>query len=721
MFPAEPLEVKVAWAAGLPDQEKARAAAAHGLALLEIRDDGVWITMAQDLSPNVIRALVEDPRVKDTDGVDRRAFEVLRGPPEHIGQRLARRAPERSDDIRRFHQNLVSPSRIPLWTLAAAVLAVIIVIARAGVPPLLTRGIPDVSPAGLALFRMAYGMAMLLATAALRFTPLPLEQQRQQDAVARLGLVRDLAAGVDAFQSARLVACVALAFFVAGLMPRLSLAVAALCLLLLDALMVTQGSIHNWGLPMVTMFLLLLAPWERSLGVSTMRARWRGQNDAAATLPLGLAVWIPALTLSAAFLAAAHTKLDVSGIEWITGGAVRYHFIDDSVHAPTQLGLRLAGSDMAAVGLSLSAIVLEGGFWLVMLFRRAAVRLIFGAAATGLLLGFYFLQGVFWPGWWALLLAFLPWELVAQQLVERLPRYTVLADGECPLCRRTARVLHAFDLLNRLDFADASDDAVRERMAPGLSRDAALAEMYVVDEGGGRTAGFDGYLRLSRALPVLWIPMVIGSLPPLAVIGRAVYARVAAGRTRLGRCTDEVCDTSAPPLPRRRRAVAATATVPRFAGVVLGLFVLIQVMVSGLGMESEPLVSNFPMYSWTWTREAFDAHLRDEFQTDDVVAPGLGGETLLARLDVAGFDEALRQRVFDQIATGRDLGANDRTRLREVLAEYRQRFAAPMPPFRLVRHAAAYDWQRGLLEPRAHVTFEGMVDFASMLAAGEEH
>lgn len=722
IFPAEPLEVKVAWADGLSEQEKRRAASEHRLALTEVRDDGVWITTAQDTSLDVIRAVVRDPRVRDTDGVDRAAFEVLRGAPETAMQWLARQWPERADYIRGYSQNLTSPSRIPLWLLMGAALTFVIVVARAGAPAWLARGIPDLSTAGLALFRMAYGLAMLLAIAGLRFTPLPIDQQRQEDALARLGIVRELAAGGAAFETAQLVGCVALALFIAGAAPRLSLAVAALCLLLLDALMVTQGSIHNWGLPMVTMFMLLLAPWQQGPGLSTVLRRWRGAAGAAvASAPPGLAVWIPGLTLGVAFLAAAHAKLDISGLEWITGGAVRYHFIDDSMHAPTQWGLRIAASDTAAIGISLGAIVLEGGFWLVTLVRRSPARALFGASAAGLLAGFYLLQGAFWPAWWALLLAFFPWGPLADAVVRRLPRYTVLADGECPLCRRTARVLHAVDVFDRLDFADASDDSARERVAPGLARDAALAEMYVVDTAGSRIGGFDGYLRLSRALPVLWIPLVVASLPPIAALGRTVYARVAATRTRIGRCTDEVCDASAPPLPQRRLAVAVAASVPRFAGVVLGLFVLIQVMVSGLGMESEPLVSNFPMYSWTWTREAFDAHLRDEFQTDDVAAPGLGGETLLARLDVVGFDGPLRQRVFDRIVTGRELGADDRTRLREVLTEYRQRFAAPMPPFRLVRHAAAYDWQRGMLEPRAHITFEGMVDFASMLAAGEEH
>ncbi|MGE3404913.1 MAG: DCC1-like thiol-disulfide oxidoreductase family protein, partial [Vicinamibacterales bacterium] len=97
------------------------------------------------------------------------------------------------------------------------------------------------------------------------------------------------------------------------------------------------------------------------------------------------------------------------------------------------------------------------------------------------------------------------------------------------------------DWFHRLTFADATDDAVRERHAPGLERAAALTEMYVVDVAGRRIAGFDGYLQLSRALPILWVPRWIGLFPPVTRLGRRIYGLVAARRARQGGCTDEVC------------------------------------------------------------------------------------------------------------------------------------------------------------------------------------
>lgn len=117
----------------------------------------------------------------------------------------------------------------------------------------------------------------------------------------------------------------------------------------------------------------------------------------------------------------------------------------------------------------------------------------------------------------------------------------MLFDGGCPMCRRTVRVLRRLDWFGRLTFEDATDDAVRARVAPGLSREAALAEMYVVDADGVRTAGFDGYLELSRSLPILWIPSWVGLVPPVTSLGRRIYRAVAARRARQGGCTDEIC------------------------------------------------------------------------------------------------------------------------------------------------------------------------------------
>ena len=119
------------------------------------------------------------------------------------------------------------------------------------------------------------------------------------------------------------------------------------------------------------------------------------------------------------------------------------------------------------------------------------------------------------------------------------PHLVVLIDGECPMCRKTARRLASVDWLNRLSFADATIPAVRERCAPGLDEAAALTAMHVVAPDGSRRSGFDGFLRIAQVVPLLWLPGVIGALPGVRSLGRFLYRIIAANRTR--GCADGVC------------------------------------------------------------------------------------------------------------------------------------------------------------------------------------
>ena len=116
----------------------------------------------------------------------------------------------------------------------------------------------------------------------------------------------------------------------------------------------------------------------------------------------------------------------------------------------------------------------------------------------------------------------------------------VLFDGGCPMCRRSVRRLHRLDWLHRLTFADATDAARRERLAPGLTEAEIMREMWVV-EPGGRYGGFSALLRISRVVPLLWPFWIVASLPGIRQIGHGVYKRIAANRVRRGKCTDEFC------------------------------------------------------------------------------------------------------------------------------------------------------------------------------------
>jgi hypothetical protein len=441
--------------------------------------------------------------------------------------------------------------------------------------------IPPLSARGLGLFRITFGLAML---AALRTISPPgavtWDLHRSADWLARQELVRSLAAtnagGYWLWQAAS----VALVCFAAGVWSRVSLAIAAATMTLLVGVLLTSKAMHDWGIPLVTLWLLLIVPWRDSAGVQSAVARWRGRPAPPVSPVLrGLALWLPGLTVGMALAAAAFAKLDTSGVEWITGGAVRFHFIEDARQAPVSWGLLAARSDATAVALSLMAIVVEGGFWLVLLTRSLWVRALFGLSGIAMMIGFYFLQGVFWPGWWVLLIAFAPW----------------------PLLDRTASI------------------AVTSR-APGT-------------------------------------------------------------------------------------------TLPALRAAVIVAFVAQQLVVSAFRFESEPFVSDYSMYSYTWpSKDQFDQHLATKTARYELASEKLGAEE---------FDDRLRQMprgldtlhdAINRAAAGEPWSEATRAGVSATQRDYQLRFGSPLRRVTVRVFERGFDWERGAFDAEPRLALSGIID-----------
>jgi predicted DCC family thiol-disulfide oxidoreductase YuxK len=117
----------------------------------------------------------------------------------------------------------------------------------------------------------------------------------------------------------------------------------------------------------------------------------------------------------------------------------------------------------------------------------------------------------------------------------------ILFDGGCPICRRTVRTLRRLDWLGRLQFADATDPVIRERVAPGLTEAAAMQQMNLVDAEGRQYGGYDAQVRIAREVPLLWAFHLVGRLPGVRQLGMVIYRAIAANRQRYGQCSDELC------------------------------------------------------------------------------------------------------------------------------------------------------------------------------------
>jgi predicted DCC family thiol-disulfide oxidoreductase YuxK len=120
------------------------------------------------------------------------------------------------------------------------------------------------------------------------------------------------------------------------------------------------------------------------------------------------------------------------------------------------------------------------------------------------------------------------------------PALRVLFDGDCPRCRASMALVTAADPDRVIEPIDLTAVGVAS-IHPDLTRENCLRSMHVVSRGGKVTAGFDGARSLVRRLPLFWPLAIFGYLPGVAWLGRRVYNRIAARRSRDIPCTDLVC------------------------------------------------------------------------------------------------------------------------------------------------------------------------------------
>jgi hypothetical protein len=492
------------------------------------------------------------------------------------------RFPDARDLYRARLAAVATPGRLTLLAVCLGVLVAASLSFPHRLGASLAVRIPPLSAPALGWFRLAFGLAMLVAWRSISPPgPVAWDLHRTSDWLARQEIIRSLAASNDGGYWVWQVAAAALVCFAAGIWSRLSLAIAAAAMTLFVGVLLTSKAMHDWGIPLVTMWLLLIVPWRDSSGVEAMVAQWRGRPvPPVAPVVRGLAVWLPGLTVGMAFAAAAFAKLETSGIEWITSGAVRFHFIEDARQAPVPWGLLAARSDTVAVGLSLAAMVVEGGFWLVLLVRSIWVRALFGLSGVGMLIGFYLLQGVFWPGWWVLFIAFAPWPLV----------------------------------------------------------------------------------------------------------GTTAAASSSAGASRV-------------------------TVIPAVATAIVVACVVQQLIVSAFRFESEPFLSDYSMYSYTWpSKQAFDRHLASKTARYELRADALSAEE---------FDGRLRQmpRALDTLhdavnraSDGEPWPAATRDAVAATQRAYRERFGHELRLVTVRVFERGFDWERGAFDAEPRLALAGTID-----------
>jgi hypothetical protein len=322
-----------------------------------------------------------------------------------------------------------SPAGVLAYVAAGAALAAVIYRFRRQV----LRGIPNIDATTLGLWRILFGVWLFVGT--VHELRLPDIAAAGTDFESQLwgdwGWVEYLSEHWNLRDALWLATLAAIVTFTAGFLTRLSyLALVAGFVVRLTVAQEYGQVSHRWAPYVILLVALLVVPWGDGLSADAWLRRRRGLPPKAREPGphYGVALWIPGLVLGMVWLAAAWSKLDATGWEWISSGAVKYHWAEDSVSAPTDLGAYIASHQALAVLFSAAGVLAEATFWLHIFFRSSWVRLAFFGLGLSLLGGFYLFQGVFWFPWWLLLLALLPWQPISERVQALVPRLRTVPE-----------------------------------------------------------------------------------------------------------------------------------------------------------------------------------------------------------------------------------------------------------------------------------------------------
>jgi len=125
-------------------------------------------------------------------------------------------------------------------------------------------------------------------------------------------------------------------------------------------------------------------------------------------------------------------------------------------------------------------------------------------------------------------------------------RALVLYDGDCPLCRRSVRLLHGLDWLGKLGFVNARDPERLRELPESLDPGRLLEEMHVLTPRGEVHHGFAAFRWMAWRLPPAWFLLPLLYVPGVGWLGQRVYLWVARNRFHLVPCHGGNCA-----LPRR--------------------------------------------------------------------------------------------------------------------------------------------------------------------------
>jgi hypothetical protein len=437
--------VHVRWQQSLEPAAREALESTFHLSKAERLEGSTWRYELTDPSSGNLQSLVQHPASEDTQGIDRRRYTLSSSASRTDRRQWLTITGNTVVFVADRMAILVTACAALLIWLGASSRAYTLQAARsfiatrttaliagkrmAPVVRWLTRGIPDVDANTAGIFRILFGVLVVSF-----FTSRP-EDTSSLTATFNPIIEGDLHVAVVEWLRARPSIPDSLApwllwtgiAFTIGLYTRFTYTLFVAGAVVWAFVAVVHDSTHPNSTLVLTLIALLPSRWGDALSVDSWRCSRNGGASPAtrSAKHYGYSVWVPGLVFGVAFAAAAWAKVVGTGPRWILNGSVKYHFITDSPNAPFDWGLQLAGHPYLAVLASLATVVVEALVITAAFSRNEWYRLAIGALAFGMLAGFALFMGVIWPGWWVLLLGFLPWA----RMVSRFRRHPVPPDG----------------------------------------------------------------------------------------------------------------------------------------------------------------------------------------------------------------------------------------------------------------------------------------------------
>ncbi len=372
---------------------------------------GRWAYVPQDTTREALRALVRHPKVADTDGIDRNLF------------RMAANAPLTNRRGGRIVGMPWAPRVFKLLAGALAAAGVVFLVVAAHArgwvrrdalqPSVLGRGIPVASAEAAGIFRIAFGCLVLVYLVRNPVYPDLLNPYELGRAVGPYGsLMRWLGEHEDVVLWIDPAVKAFGGLFILGIGTTITYMAFVATFLVWASVYTLNISHHVVAALGIAMICLIPSRWGDAWSFDAWRAsRIAAGHRSPASKRYGYAMWVPVFVLGVTLAAAAASKLR-GGLDWIFNGTVKYHFVSDLEHAWVPWGPRLMRHDALAVPVSAVTVVLEALVLTAVFSRSDRYRLIVGLCVAAMLAGFAVFQGIVWPGWWILLVGFLPWHRI---------------------------------------------------------------------------------------------------------------------------------------------------------------------------------------------------------------------------------------------------------------------------------------------------------------------